>query len=67
MDETTYELVRYYQDLDVENEVIETGLSLEDAQEVCNNPETSSKTCTTPEALAITAQYGAWFVGFRAE
>ncbi len=49
MDETTYELVRYYQDLDVENEVIETGLSLEDAQEYCSREST---------------QGDGWFVGF---
>ena len=40
----TYKIVRKF--FKGEDEVIETGLTLEEAQEHCQDPETSSKTCT---------------------
>lgn len=63
----TYEVVRFYQDLSVANEVIETGLTLEEAKEHCQDPETSSRTCTSEEGRARTSEFGEWFEGFREE
>lgn len=65
-EEATYEVVRFYQG-GQEAEVIETGLSLEEARAHCNDPETSSSTATSPEALERTQAKGAWFHGFREE
>ncbi len=62
----TYEIVRFYQG-DHPQEVIATGLSLEDAKAHCNDPETSSRTATGAEAVARTEEHGPWFDGFRAE
>lgn len=61
----TYQIVRFYQDHP--REVIETGLTLEEAQEHCNDPETSSKTCAGTEAMQRTAELGVWFDGYEKE
>jgi hypothetical protein len=48
------------------NEVVKSNLSLEEAQEICNDPDTSSRTCTSKEALALTERLGTdWFFGYR--
>ena len=49
---------------DKKSQVIKRGLTLKEAQEHCRNPETSSRTCTTEEAKAITEKYGPWFDGY---
>lgn len=43
---------------------IETGLTLEQAQEHCKSPETSSRTATSSKAKARTRKYGRWFDGY---
>jgi hypothetical protein len=61
----TYCIVRFFQEHD--KEIIETGVSLEDALEHCLNPETSSQTCTTAEGQQLTDQRGPWFDGYEEE
>lgn len=61
----TYSIIRFYQQQD--EEVVDTGLSLEDAQEHCNDDDTSSSTCTTEEGELRTEECGPWFEGFREE
>lgn len=63
----TYRIVRFFQRDDLGREVIATGLTLEEAQGHCEDPETSSSTATGPEAAARTAECGAWFDGWNAE
>lgn len=63
----TYKIVRFYQNPDTPSEVITTGLTLEQAQEHCNDPETSSRTATGEHAVARTKQYGSWFDGYEEE
>ena len=46
---------------------IKRGLTLEQAQAWCQNPETSSSTCTGRVAMARTARGGAWFDGYEEE
>ena len=46
---------------------VATGLTLEQAQAWCQNPETSSRTCTTAAARRRTAKYGPWFDGYTEE
>lgn len=62
--ETTYKIVRHYQDSKIPAETIIRDLTLEEAKEHCKDPETSSKTCTSPEGVARTEQYGPWFDGY---
>jgi hypothetical protein len=46
---------------------IETGLTLEQAQKHCSDPETSSSTCTKSAGKARTKRMGAWFDGYEHE
>lgn len=64
---STYEVVRFYQD-DARGEVIlVTGVTLEEAQAHCNDPETSYMTATAPNAVRRMRMHGPWFDGYRAE
>ena len=60
---TKYKIVRYF--FNGGSETIKTGLTLEEAQAHCRDPETSSQTCTLPENKAITEKYGPWFDGYE--
>lgn len=54
MRERTYKIIRYYApDMKRDNEVISIGLTLEEAQEHCNDPDTHEK--------------GKWFDGYVEE
>jgi len=62
----TYKIIRFYQKLHPK-EVVKTGLSFEEAQEHCNDPETSSRTCEKPQNVARTEKMGEWFDGYYEE
>jgi hypothetical protein len=62
----TYKILRCYAE-GHPKEIIATGLTLEEAQEHCNNPETSSRTCKSSEGKRRTRQKGEWFDAFYAE
>jgi hypothetical protein len=64
---STYRIVRMYEDDMHDRETIATGLTLEEAQAHCSDPETSSSTCTEPENVARTERKGRWFDGYREE
>jgi len=65
-EESTYKIVRMYRD-GHDNETIATGVSLAEAQEHCNDPESSSASATGAEGTKRTAEYGPWFHGFEEE
>jgi hypothetical protein len=48
-------------------QIVAKGLTLAEAQEWCRDPETSSSTATSAEAVARTEKYGAWFDGYEEE
>lgn len=60
-----YKIVRHY--LHKRKRTIERGLTLDEAQAHCNDPETSSRTATTARAKAITRRNGPWFDGYERE
>ena len=60
----TYKIVRMYFDRNVPRRTIKRGLTLEEAQAHCSDPQTSSSTCTTSEGRRRTRQYGPWFDGY---
>jgi hypothetical protein len=63
----TYQTVIFFQS-DYPARVLETGLSLEEAQAICSDPEASSKTCTFSEKYQKTIkERGHWFIGYRRE
>ena len=61
-----YRIKRNYQNTETapRRRVIKTGLTLEQAQAHCQDPETSSSTCTRADRKAITRRYGPWFDGY---
>jgi len=62
----TYKILRvYFEDRD--SITIDSGLSLEQAQEHCQNPQTSSSTCTDPDEVEHTRICGAWFDCYTSE
>lgn len=63
----SYKIVRFYANPKIEAEILETGLSLEEAQERCSDPEGSSRKCEGAEGILRTAQYGHWFEAFVEE
>lgn len=65
---TTYKIVRFYADnKEMNGEIIATGLTLEQAKAHCNDPETSSSTCTTTQGKERTRVFGPWFDGWTEE
>lgn len=63
---STYRIVRKYQG-NHEDEEIDTDLTLEEAQAHCQDPETSSRTCTSKSGLARTRLKGPWFDAYYEE
>ena len=63
----TYKITRYYRNRPGDPDVIQRGLTLDEAQEHCNDPQTSSSAATSPQAQAITEQSGPWFDGYTEE
>lgn len=61
----TYKIIRYYQRNG--KQTVRSGLTLEQAQSHCNDPETSSTTAVSPSAKRRTRQAGPWFDGFQKE
>jgi hypothetical protein len=66
-DDATYKIVRFYQDVNRGREVVATGLTLAEAKEHCDDPETRSRTATSDESVKRTAECGPWFDGWQAE
>lgn len=60
-----YKIIRMYQQGG--RRTINTGLTLEQAQEHCGDPETSSSTCTKAAGKARTRRMGPWFDGYEQE
>jgi hypothetical protein len=59
----TYKIVRMFFDDNRDSEVIDTGLTLTQAQKHCRDPETSSKTCSeNPYGDGVK-----WFDGYSLE
>ena len=61
----TYKIVRFF--FNGGSRTIRRGLTLEEAQKHCSDPETSSYTATKPAARARTRRMGPWFDGFARE
>lgn len=65
MTQERYKIIRHYMRGPFRHRVIETSLTLEQAQEHCRDPETSSRTATSWRARERTKRHGAWFDGYE--
>lgn len=63
----TYKIIRHYENENVRRQTIKTGLTLEEAQEHCRKPETSSSTATSLQARRRTQHRGRWFDSYERE
>jgi len=57
----TYRIVRNFANDPQRKQVIARGFTLQEARSHCNNPESSSRTCTLPALVRLTNHVGAWF------
>jgi hypothetical protein len=62
----TYRIVRLFYRSKARR-TIARGLTLEQAQAHCRNPETSSSTCIEAAGRRRTARFGPWFDSFTAD
>lgn len=62
----SYRIVRMYES-GRRSQVLARGMTLEEAQAWCRDPETSSSTATSAAAKRRTARNGRWFDGFTKE
>lgn len=60
-----YRIVRGFFRDHVRKRTIARGLTLEEAQAHCKDPETSSQTCTQAVNKRRTRLYGPWFDGYE--
>ncbi len=58
-----YEVFRSY--FNHGTRTLKRDLTLEEAQKHCQDPETSSRTCTGKSGRDRTKKYGPWFDGYR--
>lgn len=63
---TTYRIVRGYRD-NPRRRTIKTDLTLVEARAHCADPETSSSTATSTDAVNDTIRNGPWFDGYEKE
>ncbi len=61
---STYRIIRLHKDRPDRTELFR-GLTLEEAQTWCRNPETSSSTCEGKTAKLYTEIHGAWFDAYE--
>lgn len=61
----TYKIVRHYQY--GSKRTVSRGLSLEQAQKHCDDPEASSDTCASSAGKRRTKTRGPWFDGYYKE
>lgn len=63
----TYKIVRFYFRRDQRKRTIATGLTLQEAQEHCRDPESSWKTARSAAARRRLIERGEWFDGYVPE
>lgn len=61
---TTYKIQRYFFDKNKRTITVKRGLTLEEAQAHCRDPQTSSRTCTNAAGKRRTKTFGPWFEGY---
>ena len=65
LEDPTYTIVRHFRHGG--NATVAEGLTLQEAKAHCNDPDSSSRTCTTDSGNALTDERGPWFDGYYEE
>lgn len=65
--EPKYKIIRRFFDPALPPEVLEESLSLEEAKEAVNHPDSSSRTCTHHLLVRLTERSGPWFESYEEE
>lgn len=60
-----YKIIRHYQDPNMAPVLLTYVETLDQAEEWCRDPQTSSSTAWAPEATGHTESYGPWFDGYE--
>jgi hypothetical protein len=60
-----YKVVRFFADPNKPSRTVIKRCTEAEATKHCNDPESSSETCTSRAGRARTRKYGAWFDGKR--
>jgi len=60
-----YKVIRFYFNRPGQRRTIAEHLTLEEAQAHCEDPETSSSTCTKADGKRRTKRMGKWFDGYE--
>jgi len=63
--ELRYKIIRFY--AKGRARTLHRGLTFEQAEKHCSDPETSSRTAVLPLAKARTARLGDWFEGYTVD
>ena len=63
---TYYKIIRSFRNQDV-SPMVKRGLTLEQAQAHCRDPETHSSECTSEEGRHRTELHGPWFDSYEEE
>jgi hypothetical protein len=63
----SYKIVRNYFSYPIRRRVVKRGLTLAEAQAHCQDPETSSRTCSKARNVKRTRERGHWFDGYDEE
>lgn len=61
----SYRIVRFYRTAGIKRRTIMTGLTLEEAQAHCRDPQTSSSTCTNKTGKDRKSRVGDWFDAYE--
>jgi hypothetical protein len=67
LDVSMYKIIRFYFDSKTNRRTLKRGLTIEEAQAHCRDPETSSRTCLSWGNRNRTKRLGAWFDGYEKE
>ena len=65
-DTDRYDIIRFFFNKgNTTREILRENVTLQDAQAHCNDPQTSSSTCTDDDGRERTRVHGDWFDGYE--
>jgi hypothetical protein len=62
-----YKVICVFNDVNKKTRTVKKDLTLEEAQAICKDPETSSRTCVSKSACKRTEKFGHWFYSYTTQ